>query len=162
MLEKKFGWKGILCEPANIWHKALFSNRDSIIDTRCVYKSTGEQLDFLEATTSHLSTIEDFATSDSHRRKVKETYKVTTVTLGDLLTTHKAPNFIDFISIDTEGSEYIILRDFDFQKYQFGLICIEHNFSENRGKIFDLLSSKGYKRVFEDFSAWDDWYVNVS
>jgi len=161
MLEKKFGWKGILCEPAKIWHKDLFSNRDSIIDTRCVFNSTGEQLDFSEATTSHLSTVEKFVESDSHTRKVSERYKVTTVTLGDLLRDHKAPNYIDFISIDTEGSEYLILRDFDFEKYQFGLICVEHNFTENRGKISDLLYSKGYKKVFEDFSAFDDWYVRA-
>ena len=161
LLEKHFGWKGILCEPAKIWHKELFSNRESIIDTRCVFNSTGEQLDFLEATTSHLSTIEDFAISDSHRREMTEKYKVTTVTLGDLLTEHNAPHYINFLSIDTEGSEYLILRDFDFEKYQFGLICVEHNFTENRSRIFDLLSSKGYKRVFEDFSAWDDWYVKV-
>ena len=161
MLEKNFGWKGILCEPAKIWHKDLFSNRDSIIDTRCVFNSTGEQLDFSEATTSHLSTVEKFVESDSHARRVSERYKVTTVTLCDLLRDHKAPNYIDFISIDTEGSEYVILSEFDFEKYQFGLICVEHNFTENRGKVSDLLYSKGYKKVFEEFSMFDDWYVSA-
>jgi hypothetical protein len=85
---------------------------------------------------------------------------VASVTLNDLLEEHRAPNYIDFISIDTEGSEYQILSDLDFAKYSFGLICVEHNFTENRGKIFSLLSSNGYTRVFEELSQWDDWYVN--
>lgn len=161
MLEKNFGWKGILCEPAKIWHKELFSNRESIIDTRCVFNSTGEQMDFSEATISHMSTIEDFVKSDFYTRKITERYKVETVTLGDLLTEHKSPHYIDFISIDTEGSEYLILRDFDFGKYQFGLICVEHNFTESRSKKSDLLYSKGYKKVFEEYSAFDDWFVSV-
>jgi hypothetical protein len=34
-------------------------------------------------------------------------------------------------------------------------------FFVNRDKIFELLSLKGYGRVFEKFSIWDDWYVSV-
>lgn len=162
MLEKHYGWNGILCEPARSWHSELFENRTSIIDTRCVFNSSGEELEFSESTAGELSTLSDFISADHHARARINlaTYNVASVTLNDLLEEHRAPNYIDFISIDTEGSEYQILSDLDFAKYSFGLICVEHNFTENRGKIFSLLSSNGYTRVFEELSQWDDWYVN--
>ncbi len=64
------------------------------------------------------------------------------------------------MSVDTEGSEYEILSHFDFSQYQINLISVEHNDSENRDQLRALLGQKGYFRVFEEFSEFDDWYVH--
>ena len=49
------------------------------------------------------------------------------------------------MSLDTEGSEFEILKNFDFEKYTFGLIDVEHNYCEpRRTEIKNLLLSKGY------------------
>jgi hypothetical protein len=77
----------------------------------------------------------------------------------DLLKAHNAPKFIEFLSIDTEGSEFEILKDFDFQSYRFGAICVEHNFSDTRERINELLLANGYAQVHSDLSEFDDWYV---
>ena len=161
LLEKEFGWRGILCEPAKKWHKNLTLNRSSDLDTRCVYASTGEMIKFSETAIGEFSSISSFLNSEASRQKRKHAtdYEVETVTLGDLLATHDAPKHIDFLSIDTEGSEYEILKSFDFSEYSFGLICVEHNFTDNREKIEILLVKNGYSKVFPEFSAWDDWYV---
>jgi FkbM family methyltransferase len=161
LLEKNFGWKGILCEPAQEWHEELTRNRSCAIDTRCVYSSTGQKINFSQATIGELSTITSFMNSDVNRsiRKKAATYEVETVTLEDLLSAHNAPRSIDFLSIDTEGSEFEILKAFDFSKYSFGLICVEHNFTKNRGKIYELLTANGYLQVHVEFSSFDDWYV---
>jgi hypothetical protein len=34
ILEKRFGWTGILCEPSTGWHEALKQNRSCVIDTQ--------------------------------------------------------------------------------------------------------------------------------
>jgi FkbM family methyltransferase len=163
LLEKEFGWRGVLCEPAKEWQDELMKNRSCAIDTRCVYSSTGEKIQFSETAIGELSTISSFRNSDANRtqRRVSTTYEVETVTLSDLLLTHNAPSYIDFLSIDTEGSEYEILKAFDFSKYSFGLICVEHNFTENREKISGLLIENGYSQVYPELSAWDDWYVGA-
>jgi hypothetical protein len=70
-----------------------------------------------------------------------------------------APNYIDFLSVDTEGSEYEILSKLDFSAWQFGLIAVEHNFRKERESIFELLRAAGYIRILSDVSKWDDWYV---
>ena len=40
------------------------------------------------------------------------------ISLEDLLEKYNAPYVIDFLSIDTEGSEFEILNGFNFKKYK--------------------------------------------
>lgn len=161
LLEKSFGWQGILAEPARVWHKDLHTNRGCIIDTRCVYSKTGELLEFNETKEGELSTIGSFSSMDGHAaaRTSGSRYTVESVSLEDLLVGHDAPHTIDYLSIDTEGSELEILSSFNFQKYDIRIITIEHNFTSAQEKIHTLLTSNGYIRVFEGFSQWDDWYL---
>jgi FkbM family methyltransferase len=164
LLEKEFNWQGILAEPARIWHRDLNSNRSSRIETLCVWKVTGETLTFNEARFPELSTIQDFNSLDMHHdsRKYGRTYQVDTISLLDLLKKHNAPKVIDYLSLDTEGSELEILEAFDFDQYQIKVITVEHNFTENRSIILDLLSQHGYKRKYEEYSQFDDWYILAS
>ena len=162
ILEKEFGWDGILCEPGVVWHEDLEANREVAIDKRCVLSESGKTVIFSETSMGELSTIQDFLKVDGHRRirKVSNTYSVSTVSLFDLLQEHRAPKYIDFLSVDTEGSEYAILENFDFEIYEFGLICVEHNYTKSRAKLKNLLESKGYMNVHKEQSQFDDWYVS--
>jgi hypothetical protein len=94
-----------------------------------------------------------------HRpRQSKKVYSVKTVSLYDLLERNNAPKQIDFLSIDTEGSEFDILNSFNFEKYSFRIITCEHNYSKQRKEIRKLLESNGYRRKFSWISFVDDWY----
>jgi FkbM family methyltransferase len=161
VLEKEFGWSGILSEPARVWRNDLLKNRSCYIDFNCVWKRSGDVLEFNEVQDSELSTIDQFSGMDEHveARKVGIKYLVPTVSLKDLLDRYHAPKVIDYLSIDTEGSEYEILSAFDFDAYQFRVITCEHNYTPMRDKIHDLLTSKGYVRKFTYMSLLDDWYV---
>lgn len=44
------------------------------------------------------------------------------------------PKIIDYLSIDTEGSEFDILSNFNFKEFKFRIITCEHNFGPNRKK----------------------------
>jgi len=161
LLETKFGWTGILAEPAKVWAEDLAKNRKCHIDYDCVWSTTGEVLEFNEVNAAELSTISTFSGVDEHAktRTSGTKYPVTTISLLDLLKKYNAPKEIDYLSIDTEGSEFEILNAFDFNAYQFRIITCEHNFTPMREKIYDLLTSKGYTRKFPDISIFDDWYV---
>lgn len=161
-LEKHYDWIGICAEPAKSWHDELRSNRPgSIIETDCVWSQTGKTLTFSEARSKELSTITAYTDSDdhAHRRKGAETYEVKTVSLNDMLERHGAPSDLDYLSIDTEGSELDILAAFDFTRHAPKIITVEHNYTENRQKIFDLLTAHGYSRVLAEVSLFDDWYL---
>ena len=107
--------------------------------------------------------MKDYVGSDIHKEirieKAKSTYNVKTVSLVDLLNHWQAPTVIDYLSIDTEGSELEILLDFDFDIYDISVITCEHNYSDNRDKLYKLLVGNGYTRILDNISMFDDWYV---
>ncbi len=158
LLETEYGWRGILAEPAKMWHDALLQNRTAQIDCACVWKTSNEILSFVEK--AGFSTIEELSRKNQHA-KIREKgviYDVETISLEDLLKKHNAPRQIDYLSIDTEGSEFEILNSFDFSKYDISIITCEHNYTPDRDKIYQLLSANGFHRKFTSLSKWDDWY----
>lgn len=163
LLEKEFGWKGVLAEPARCWHKRLTSNRSAAIETKCVWSTSGSILKFNEVVLGELSTINSFSSTDFHRetRKAGRTYDVETISLNDLLAKHNAPQLVDYLSIDTEGSEFEILSSFDFSRHCFSVITCEHNYTPVRQEICSLLARNGYVRKYQELSDCDDWYVKV-
>jgi FkbM family methyltransferase len=161
LLELRFGWKGILAEPCRAWHSQLKRSRFAHVSTKCVWSRSGEELTFRQAPQPVISTIEAFGDSDGlgDRRKHGRSYQVETVCLEDLLIEFGAPPEIDYLSIDTEGSELDILKAFDFSKYRIRIITVEHNHMPAREAIYALLTSRGYVRKYEDLPHVDDWYV---
>ncbi|MCY0149680.1 FkbM family methyltransferase [Hoeflea sp. G2-23] len=161
-LETNFGWTGICAEPATSWHQGLRHNRPgAIVEPRCVWSKSGEQLTFSESASRELSTLTQFEDSDSHsrRRRGAKNYQVETISLNDMLEQHAAPADFDYLSIDTEGSELAILEAFDMQRWRPAVITVEHNYTANRQVIHDLLVNAGYRRVLPEVSLFDDWYV---
>jgi FkbM family methyltransferase len=158
---EKLGWDGILAEPSIRWHELLSANRHCKISYECVYPVSGKQVVFNEVDEGMFSSLMEFSESDmhAHRRINGLEYPVESISLEDLLRKYSAPRHVDFLSIDTEGSEFAILEAFDFSSFTFGAIFVEHNFTENREQIYNLLTANGYFRVFSKFSRWDDWYL---
>ena len=159
VMERDFGWTGILAEPARGWPDALKAARKATIDTRCVWKESGHTVEFTETASAINSSISSFVKTS--RKMRGQSYQVQTVSLNDLLAEHKAPAVVDYISIDTEGSEYDILSAVDFDRWSFRVMTVEHNHEPQREQVFDLLTSKGYTRVCQDVSRFDDWYVKA-
>ena len=167
MAHKNYGWYGIVAEPNPAWHTELKTNREDHrcrVVTDCVYTKSDETLEFLVTDEPDLSTIKGFGTDDEHsdKRTNAKSIKVNTISLHDLLYTNDAPVDVDYLSIDTEGSEYDILKSFfeENTTYTIKCITIEHNYNQqNRENIYNLLTSNGYKRKFEGFSRWDDFYI---
>ena len=158
LLEKNFEWEGIVAEPARSYRPYLVQNRNCHISFDALWSFSGKVLPFLELQDGVYSRLKD---EIDHNDSVLSslTYEVKTTSLIDLLSRFNAPNHIDYLSIDTEGSELQILSTFDFEKYSFGCITIEHNYSPNRDQIFNLLTEAGYLRVSTRFSEFDDWYI---
>jgi len=167
MLERHYDWTGICAEPAVGWQQDLRSNRPkSSVETDCVWTTTGKTLVFNEVAVKELSTIDAFSSNDRHGKsrqgRSRNTYEVSTISLTDLLKKHSAPADLDYLSIDTEGSEFAILKNLDFSQYQPKIFTVEHNFTKNRSEIYELFCGNGYRRVLDEFSAFDDWYVHES
>ena len=164
LLETKYKWRGICCEPIPKKFEKLVKNRpNSICYKQAVYNQSGLILPFdISNSYDLLSGISEHI--DKHKTSVdndKTTVQVETISLLDVLKKSNAPSFIEYMSLDTEGSEFEILKNFDFEKYTFGLIDVEHNFMEpRRTEIRNLLLSKGY--IYKGENNWDDMYKHFS
>jgi FkbM family methyltransferase len=163
LLESELGWNGILAEPNPHWHAKLSENRNVAIEHRCVSSTSGERVEFIATNDfdPEVSGMAKFADGDhfAQIRKSGKTIEVETISLDDLLAKFNAPQSIDYLSIDTEGSELAILSSFHFDRHRFKLITVEQNAKTEPG-IRSLLEANHYVRVFPQFSQWDGWFVS--
>ena len=159
LLEKEFGWQGICAEPNPKFYSKLKQNRQCLVSEAYIGGTTGKQVEFILADAYGGSC--EYANDDSHSDKRAayvangDTLTLTAISLNDFLVQSNAPHVIDYLSIDTEGSEFEILENFPFERWQIHLLTIEHNFTKRRADIRTLLEKNGYLCREQQ---WDDWY----
>jgi FkbM family methyltransferase len=159
MLEKCYGWQGLLFEPNRQFHQSISQCRTATLDRRAAYSQDGQQLTFVEnALAGELSSLSNYAESDSRQRGHE--YVVDCVTLNTAFSCHQVPKQIDFLSLDTEGSELDVLAGLDLDEYNVQFLVIEHNGDLNKKRSIDAhLSKYGYREVCPEVSCIDSWMV---
>jgi FkbM family methyltransferase len=160
LLEKEYSWTGICSEPLPSAYEKLVSCRNVICDSNAVFDTSNLTLDFIEG--DLLSGIVEYI-GPRQKTKLKKstTIKVNTITLQDLLDKYNSPKIINYLSLDTEGTEYKILNSVNLSEYKFLYINLEHNYIEpNRGQIRKLLENNGY--LYKGENKWDDDYIHES
>jgi FkbM family methyltransferase len=164
LLEREYGWRGVLAEPNAEFHEPLRQNRSAHISTKCIVGKSEGEVWFNQTRDPHLSVIDAYSDKDGHAeaRRDGTRSKASAQTLIELLREADAPGRIDYLSIDTEGSELDILQGFDFSAFDIKLLSVEHNHTLNEKAIDDLLRAKGFIRRFANLSDFDGWYRNES
>jgi FkbM family methyltransferase len=161
-LEKHFGWTGIIVEANPRWYKEICHNRECIAVNYAAFSKPGVDLEFVDAgavggLVSHLQ-------NDIHANLRRErigagaVIKVPTDRVDNILKRYGAPGLIDYMSIDTEGSELEVLKSINFNMWRICLLTIEHGGVEQKRKsIAEYLLPYGYKRQ----RIWfEDWYYH--
>jgi len=161
LLNKK-GWHGINIDldNENIDLFDIYRPSDLNIST-AISDKIGEEDLFFYHSKSALNTI-DKKTANYQKAKVSNIKKIKTNTLNNILNNSKYNNLeIDFLSIDIEGSEFLALKNFDFNKYNPKVIVVEYldlslpaleikNLNINsaiNSDIYKLIVSKNYTLV---------------
>jgi FkbM family methyltransferase len=121
------------------------------------YNESGKEIKFTLASDGMLSGISDDLNKNRAGTSGPEITLVTR-TLTSILDEVSAPRDPDYLSLDTEGSELLILQGLDLDKYKFKYISVEHNYiAENRNNIRRYLLDRGYEYLRENHM--DDEYV---
>ena len=122
LLEKQYEWKGICIEPIPEKYNELIVNRKCICENVSVYNESDIEVEFAIAENNNL--LSGIYKHVNHHKHIVDENKIIinskTKTLTDILDKNNSPKFIDYLSVDTEGSEFEILRGINFEKYQFG------------------------------------------
>ena len=159
VLEKLFGWNGICVEPNPRFLEKLQERRSCIIDGSVV-SNKREPVTF-RIDNGQLGGIVAEDTDNSHetRGEQLETAEAKTydaVLLNDILERHSAPEFIDYFSLDIEGSEERVIGSIDFGKYRFGCLTIERP----TPRVNEILFQNDY--LFVKNHENDSFYVHSS
>jgi FkbM family methyltransferase len=163
LLEKEFGWSGILVEPNPDCLASLRKHRSAAISAKAI-SSERRTMSFVSVREEPaLSSLADHAWNDGHstRRADSSVISVDAILLSDLLKEHGAIGHIDYLSLDTEGSEYDILSSFDFDQCEIDLISVEHNYTASEADIERLLRKASFKRVYRRVARFDAWYRRI-
>jgi FkbM family methyltransferase len=153
-LEKERGWSGICIEPIPDVFNQLNSIRKSINFNVCISEEEGfVNFRRVHGTSEMLSGIVEFMTPD-HIKRIKEEcdlsngsfedIKLESRNINSILESNNV-NKIDFLSIDTEGAEFTIIKTIDFDKICITFLSVENNDSSE--EIRKYLKSKGYKYI---------------
>ena len=152
LLEKKYKWDGIICEPNKENQKLIKKYRSNFLEKNPLDGKFASKF-FFESNDSYLSSLQ-------FNKKYKKKYSIKTITLNQLFKKRGIKRIVDYISIDTEGNEFEIIKSFNFRKYKVSIMSIEHNFNlKKRSQIYKLMNKNNYKRVFKNISYMDDWYI---
>lgn len=146
-LEKFLGWTGIMVEPNPQPYASACAVRSCITANYALWGESRKSLEFANA--HGLSSILSFVDCDSNaalRKSIsKETLRVDTINPTELLDRFKAPEYIDYMSLDVEGAEIEVLKSIDLERYKIALMSIEHNHEEvKRAEIRKYLDGFGY------------------
>jgi FkbM family methyltransferase len=163
LMETELDWTGVLVEPNRSSHESIKACRKAHLDTRAATSSSGQTLEFEEVVGS--GEFSRLVGAKGHRLDDYqiERYEVNTATLNEVFEDKGMPREIDFMSVDTEGSELDVLRGIDFNTYSFTALAIEHNYDKAKlAAIRALLERHGYLQVFQDISNFDAWFVHPS
>lgn len=98
--------------------------------------------------------------------------------INDILNDNNCPKEIDYLSLDVDDAQYKVFKDFNFEKYKFKILTLEHNIFrsfgadkevkqklENEHSFYkEKLKAYGYKPLWSNVcltqDPFEDWYVN--
>jgi FkbM family methyltransferase len=150
-LEKELGWTGICFEPIPAIFEKLSKNRNCItINAGIADKKSIEKFTFVNGPSHMLSGITK-EYDPRHLQRIQNEVKnlggeiveidVQCVMLNDILEEHEIYN-IDYLSLDTEGNEFNILKTIDFNKFNIRVMSVENNY--NNIEQTNYITSNGY------------------
>lgn len=147
---EQLGWTGICIEPNRDAYDLMSGNR-----TRC--------------------TKTDLIVSDVHGIVEFDGVRVGSgvpracMPLSMILDNARAPNIIDYLSIDVEGHELEVLAGMDFDRWTVRCLTVEHNLycdgPARKEAIHQHLYRFGFVRVRENvvapgYGEYEDWYMS--
>lgn len=150
-LEKELGWNGICFEPIPDIFQKLDRNRScikimaGISDVEKIEKFT-----FVEGP-SHMLSGMSKEYDERHKQRIQKEItqlggsvkevEVSCLVLNNILEKYRFYD-IDYLSIDTEGNEFKIIKTIDFDKFNIKIMTIENNY--NNVEQTNYILSKGY------------------
>lgn len=148
---EQLGWNALCIEPNPKQMESLLKHRKSVF--QCAVSNEPGKLNLTvfdvgeKNIMSSLTSLKpDDRLVEAHSHIINDSYdvKVDVRTLTEVLNICSFPTKINFISIDTEGTELDVLKGFNFDKYDVSLFVVENNYEDK--DIEEFMNDNGYVR----------------
>ena len=157
------GWRTLCIEPNPAYYKIIEETRRESVECACgatnqlVAEFTVFDIGSKNIMSSVSGLVPDERLIELHQDIINDKHKIQVQvrTLDSILTERKFSKGIDFISIDTEGTELDVLKGLDLTYWDVSLLVVENNY--NDPQIEEYLKPLGY---FKD-ARWkiNDFYI---
>jgi len=153
-LEQQHDWNGICIEPNSVYWRGL-SYRKCEVVAAVTGTNRMEEVKFAIPGNGKRNAAGGILKKGFDPKPRAVVAKFFTVPLLEILQRYKAPHIIDYLSLDVEGAEYFIMKDFPFDQFNFRTATIERPKQE----LIDLLYTNGYEYLagnseFGDETLW--------
>jgi FkbM family methyltransferase len=166
------GCKGVSVEPDSDLFQVIKKERPNETSLNVgVSEQHGGNADFY---IMNVPTLNTFSKSEAERyasfpdKKIKKVVQIPLLNVNTIIKDYFNEETPNFVSIDVEGMDLLIVKSFDFEKHRPEVICIEtliyteDNTEEKQKDIIDYVLSKGYflfadtyiNSIFVDSEKW--------
>lgn len=150
------GWKGICVEPNPEIYELLENNRihSKNINSACLDNNSIKSIMLKSESWGYLSTINN---SEEKELDIKQRYKkrgfefkgfkkinVPATTLNNIIEKYAINKEIDFISIDVEDAELLVLNGLDLKTVKPKVVILESNTKKSEIEIKDYMTKNNY------------------
>ena len=149
------GWRGLCLEPNPIYWYGLAAHR------KCLVLGTfvGGTEDGLEVDVSLDNGVFGGIVGDDFDNKPdgqKTREKRNLLTISSALKIANPPKIIDYLSLDVEGAESIVMENFPFDEHAIRFATVERP----KKQLRELLERNGFRHVNLTLSSWGEtiWY----
>lgn len=143
------GWSAVLVEPSKMCFDALYNFYKDVPNVEVVNYAIGNTVGYIDFYDSAGAVATG---SEMHYNKWKDIQldfkktRVSCIMFQDLYSMF--PYKFDFISIDTEGMDYEIIQQIDFDLTGTSLVCVEYTY--NPVEIFKYLKGYGFSFIWNN------------
>ena len=159
LLDTEYKWNGLCIDPIlrNMderschQYKGLVSNKIDYV-TFVLSADQGAGLSGIDG--KNMAHANSPFIMNGNRKKMK------TEITQNVFNKFNVPWYVDYLSLDVEGAEMMVLEGIDFDRHRFGIISIEHNHRQTmKENIGRFLISKGYQ--YATTLGVDDMYIHT-
>ena len=165
-LHKAFGWKGLLIEMSPPSFEKLVTNRPDDVTVNAAVCDTPRTLHYWYNPERRFTAgVWEFSAPEFRARywqgvRLEDTTPISCKPLSDIIQDDSPYTFFDFLSLDVEGGEMMVLKSVDFTTTGFGIIVVEADDSNHRKNLAlrFFLERQGYR--FLQHVDRNYWFVN--
>lgn len=157
VLREKFDWTGFHVDPSPTSHSRFnIAGLDNWFIRAGVGKETGLGRLIGDGAFAQLVAVPECSNSPSTTPACSDDL-VAIMTPGDLL---RRVGEVDYLSLDIEGGEIDVLRNWPFELCKPYVMTIEHNHREtDRKEITQICTAQGYRQVLAAATDFESWFL---